>query len=120
MKTRIQTPETKEKISNSQRLRFARYKRALKESELGKLEQIEATEEDSLDENEKLLELRFQVQDVFQVLVDALFSLFKFQLRMNQKELKFIEIMDKVDINSIVDKTFKDYLNKNIVKDGND
>ena len=38
---------------------------------------------------------------------------------MNQKELKFIEIMDKVDINSIVDKTFKDYLNKNIVKDEN-
>ena len=119
MKTRIQTPETKEKISNSQRLRFAKYKRALKESELGKLGKTEAKEE-ALDENEKLLELRFQVQDMFQVLVDAIFALFKFQLKMNQKELKFIEIMDKVDINSIVDKTFKDYLNKNIVKDEND
>ena len=120
MKTRIQTPETKEKISNSQRLRFAKYKRALKENELGRLGQKNEVDLDSLEGNEKLLELRFHVQDMFQVLVDAIFALFKFQLKMNQKELKFIEIMDKVDINSIVDKTFKDYLNKNIVKDEND
>ena len=122
-KTRIQTAETKEKISNSQRLRFAKYKRALKENELRKLELKNEVDVDSLEGNEKLLELRFKLLDEFQELLDSMYNLFEQQIRMDRKkvkEQKMKEAMDKIDIGSVVDDTIKNYLDENLLNDEND
>ena len=83
---RAHKPETKEKISNTQRMRFAKYKRALKENEFRKLELENPYDNVPLDDYELMLELRFQVADEFNLLLDEMYRLFKHQLRMDNKK----------------------------------
>ena len=112
---RPQTPETKQKISNSQRMRFAKMKRALKENELRKLELKKDIDAVPLDDTELMLELRFQVNDEFNLFLDAMYDLFKHQLRMDRKkakEQKVNEVLNKIDIGSVVDETIKNYLDE--------
>ena len=109
------TPETKEKISNTQRMRFAKYKRALKENEFRKLELKNPYDNVPLDDYELMLELRFQVADEFNLLVDEMYRLFKHQLKMDNKkptEQKANEVLSKVDINSIVENVLHDFIDK--------
>lgn len=115
---RPQTPETREKISNSQRMRFAKLNRALKESEIRKLE-LKNPNDNVPDDYELFLELRFQVSDKVNLLIDALFQLFRHQLKMEAKELKkksMGELFSKVNTEAIVDTAIKDYLDKNLIK----
>lgn len=117
--SRPQTPETKEKISNSQRMRFAKYKRALKENEIRKLELKNPNDNVPLDDYELFLELRFQVTDEVNLLIDALFQLFRHQLKMEAMELKkqsMGDLLAKVNTEAIVDSVIKDYLDKNLIK----
>ena len=119
---RPQTPETKQKISNSQRMRFAKMKRALKENELRKLELKKDIDAVPLDDTELMLELRFQVNDEFNLFLDAMYDLFKHQLRMDRKkakEQKVNEVLNKIDIGSVVDETIKNYLDENLLNDEN-
>lgn len=119
---RPQTPETKEKISNSQRMRFAKMKRALKENELRKLELKKEIDAVPLDDTELMLELRFQVNDEFNLFMDAMYDLFKHQLRMDRKktkEQKVNEVLNKIDIGSVVDETIKNYMEENLLTDEN-
>ena len=119
---RPQTPETKQKISNSQRMRFAKMKRALKENELRKLELKKDIDAVPLDDTELMLELRFQVNDEFNLFLDAMYDLFKHQLRMDRKkakEQKVNEVFNKIDIGSVVDETIKNYLDENLLNDEN-
>ena len=119
-KTRLQKPETKEKISNSQRVRFARYKRALKENELRKLEPVIIKDTVPLDDFDLYLELKFQLADEIELMIDAMFQLFSHQLKMEKQEKskqKVNEIMNNVDVASIVDRTIKDYFEENILND---
>ena len=109
------TPETKEKISNTQRMRFAKYKRALKENEFRKLELENPYDNVQLDDYELMLELRFQVADEFNLLLDEMYRLFKHQLRMDKKnpnEQKVNEVLSKVDMNSIVENVLHDFIDK--------
>ena len=109
------TPETKEKISNTQRMRFAKCKRALKESEFRKLELKNPYDNVPLDDYELMLELRFQVADEFNLLVDEMYRLFKHQLKMDKKkptEQKANEVLSKVDINSVVENVLHDFIDK--------
>lgn len=115
---RPQTPETKEKISNSQRLRFAKYKRALKENELGRLGQKDEVDLDSLEGNEKLLELRLKLQDEFQLLLNLMFNFFKHQIRMDRKNTKEQKVNDDF-VSSVIDETIKKYFEENILNDEN-
>lgn len=120
---RPHTPETKEKISNSQRMRFAKYKRALKENEFRKLELEKPSENVPLDDYELMLELRFQVADEFDLFLDAMFQLFKFQLQMEKKKSNkenIDEVLSKVDIKGIINNTLKDFINKDKNKTNND
>ena len=115
---RPQTPETREKISNSQRMRFAKLNRALKENEIRKLE-LKNPNDNVPDDYELFLELRFQVSDKVNLLIDALFQLFRHQLKMEAKELKkksMGELFSKVNTEAIVDTAIKDYLDKNLIK----
>lgn len=119
-RTRLQKPETKEKISNSQRVRFARYKRALKENELRKLEPVIIKDTVPLDDFDLYLELKFQLADEIELMIDAMFQLFSHQLKMEKQEKskqKVNEIMNNVDVASIVDRTIKDYFEENILND---
>ena len=119
---RPQTPETKQKISNSQRMRFAKMKRAIKENELRKLELKKDIDAVPLDDMELMLELRFQVNDEFNLFLDAMYDLFKHQLRMDKKkakEQKVNEVLNKIDISSVVDETLKNYLDENLLNDEN-
>ena len=119
---RPQTPETREKISNSQRMRFAKMKRALKENELRKLELKKEIDAVPLDDTELMLELRFQVNDEFNLFMDAMYDLFKHQLRMDRKktkEQKVNEVLNKIDIGSVVDETIKNYMEENLLTDEN-
>ena len=119
-RTRLQKPETKEKISNSQRVRFARYKRALKENELRKLEPVIIKDTVPLDDFDLYLELKFQLADEIELMIDAMFQLFSHQLKMEKQEKskqKVNEIMNNVDVTSIVDRTIKDYFEENILND---
>ena len=119
---RPQTPETREKISNSQRMRFAKYKRALKENEIRKLELKNPYDNVPLDDYEMMLELRFQVTDEVNLLIDALFQLFRYQLKMEAKELKkesMRKMLAKVNTDAIVDTAIKDYCDKNLIKNEN-
>lgn len=119
---RPQTPETREKISNSQRMRFAKYKRALKENEIRKLELKNPNDNVPLDDYEMMLELRFQVTDEVNLLIDALFQLFRHQLQMEAKELKkesMRKMLAKVNTDAIVDTAIKDYCDKNLIKNEN-
>lgn len=119
---RPQTPETKEKISNSQKMRFAKMKRAIKENELRKLELKKEIDAVPLDDTELMLELRFQVNDEFNLFLDAMYDLFKHQLRMDRKKIKeqkVNELLDKIDINSVVNETITDYIDKHTIKDEN-
>lgn len=119
-KTRLQKPETKEKISNSQRVRFAKYKRALKENELRKLEPVIIKDTVPLDDFDLYLELKFQLADEIELMIDAMFQLFSHQLKMEKQEKskqKVNEIMNNVDVASIVDRTIKDYFEENILND---
>ena len=78
---------------------------------------------DSLEGNEKLLEIRFKLLDEFQQLLDSMYNLFKQQIRMDRKkvkEQKMKEAMDKIDIGSVVDDTIKNYLDENLLNDEND
>ena len=112
---RAHKPETKEKISNTQRMRFAKFKRALKENELRKLELKNPYDNVPLDDYELMLELRFQVADEFNLLLDEMYRLFKHQLRMDKKkptEQKANEALSKVDINSIVENVLHDFIDK--------
>lgn len=121
-KSRPQTPETREKISNSQRMRFAKYKRALKENEIRKLELKNPNDNVPLDDYEMMLELRFQVTDEVNLLIDALFQLFRHQLQMEAKELKkesMRKMLAKVNTDAIVDTAIKDYCDKNLIKNEN-
>lgn len=121
-KSRPQTPETREKISNSQRMRFAKYKRALKENEIRKLELKNPNDNVPLDDYEMMLELRFQVTDEVNLLIDALFQLFRHQLQMEAKELKkesMRKMLAKVNTEAIVDTAIKDYFDKNLIKNEN-
>jgi len=116
---RPQTPETREKISNSQRMRFAKLNRALKENEIRKLELKNPNDNVPLDDYELFLELRFQVTDEVNLLIDALFQLFRHQLKMEAMELKkksMGELFSKVNTEAIVDTAIKDYLDKNLIK----
>lgn len=116
---RTQTPETREKISNSQRIRFAKYKRALKENEFRKLDLKKEMDNVPLDDYEMMLELRFQVADEFDLFLDAMFQLFKHQLQMEKKskeKQRGNDILGNMDLNGIVDKTIKNYLDKNLIK----
>jgi len=116
---RPQTPETREKISNSQRMRFAKLNRALKENEIRKLELKNPNDNVPLDDFELFLELRFQVSDEVNLLIDALFQLFRHQLKMEAKELKKKskgDLLAKVNTEAIVDSVIKDYLDKNLIK----
>ena len=109
------TPETKEKISNTQRMRFAKFKRALKENEFRKLELENSYDNVPLDDYELMLELRFQVADEFNLLLDEMYRLFKHQLRMDKKnpnEQKVNEVLSKVDMNSIVENVLHDFIDK--------
>ena len=119
---RAHKPETKEKISNTQRMRFAKFKRALKENELRKLELKKEIDAVPLDDTELMLELRFQVNDEFNLFLDAMYDLFKHQLRMDRKKIKeqkVNELLDKIDINSVVNETITDYIDKHTIKDEN-
>ena len=112
---RTHKPETKEKISNTQRMRFAKYKRALKENEFRKLELENPYDNVPLDNYELMLELRFQVADEFNLLLDEMYRLFKHQLQMEKKTYKgqkANEILSKVDINSVVENVLNDYIDK--------
>ena len=112
---RAHKPETKEKISNTQRMRFAKYKRALKENEFRKLELENPYDNVPLDDYELMLELRFQVADEFNLLLDEMYRLFKHQLRMDKKnpnEQKVNEVLSKVDMNSIVENVLHDFIDK--------
>lgn len=116
---RPQTPETREKISNSQRMRFAKLNRALKENEIRKLELKNPNDNVPLDDYELFLELRFQVTDEVNLLIDALFQLFRHQLKMEAMELKkksMGDLLAKVNTEAIVDSVIKDYLDKNLIK----
>lgn len=116
---RTQTPETREKISNSQRMRFAKYKRALKENEIKKLELKKPVDAVPLDDTEMLLELKFQLADEIEIMVDAMFQLFKHQLKMEAKDLKkksMGELLAKGNTDAIIDNVIKDYMGKNLIK----
>ena len=116
---RPQTPETREKISNSQRMRFAKLNRALKENEIRKLELKNPNDNVPLNDYELFLELRFQVTDEVNLLIDALFQLFRHQLKMEAMELKkksMGDLLAKVNTEAIVDTAIKDYLDKNLIK----
>ena len=113
--SRTQTPETREKISNSQRIRFAKYKRALKENEVRKLELKNPYDNMPLDDYEMMLELRFQVADEFDLFLDAMFQLFKHQLQMEKKKSdkqNIDEMLSKLDIKGIINNTINDYIDK--------
>ena len=119
---RPQTPETREKISNSQRIRFAKLNRALKENEIRKLELKNPNDNVPLDDYELFLELRFQVTDEVNLLIDALFQLFRHQLKMEAKELKkesMRKMFAKVNTEAIVDTAIKNYIDKNLIKNEN-
>ena len=119
---RPQTPETREKISNSQRMRFAKLNRALKENEIRKLELKNPYDNVPLDDYEMMLELRFQVSDEVNLLIDALFQLFRHQLMMEAKKLKkesMRKMFAKVDTEAIVDTAIKNYIDKNLIKNEN-
>ncbi len=119
---RPQTPETKQKISNSQRMRFAKMKRAIKENELRKLELKKEIDAVPLDDYELMLELRFQLNDEINLMIDAMYDLFKHQLRMDRKKIKeqkVNELLDKIDINSVVNETITDYIDKHTIKNEN-
>lgn len=122
-KDRKQTLQTKEKISNSQRMRFAKMKRAVKENELRKLEPSIIKDTVPLDDNDMWLELRFQVQDEFDLLIGAMFQLFRHQLRMEAKSMKNNDridgLMAKANADAIIDQTIKDYMNNNLIKNEN-
>ena len=112
---RAHKPETKEKISNTQRMRFAKFKRALKENEFRKLELKNPYDNVPLDDYELMLELRFQVADEFNLLLDEMYRLFKHQLKMDKKkptEQKANEVLSKVDINSVVENVLHDFIDK--------
>ena len=120
---RPHTPETKEKISNSQRIRFAKYKRALRENEFRKLELEKPSDNVPLDDYELMLELRFQVADEFDLFLDAMFQLFKHQLQMEKEKSKkqnIDEVLSKVDIKGIINNTLKDFINKDKNKTNDD
>lgn len=119
---RPQTPETREKISNSQRMRFAKLNRALKENEIRKLELKNPNDNVPLDDYELFLELRFQVTDEVNLLIDALFQLFRHQMKMEAMELKkesMRKMLAKVNTEAIVDTAIKDYFDKNLIKNEN-
>ena len=112
---RAHKPETKEKISNTQRMRFAKYKRALKENEFRKLDMEKPYDNVPLTDYETMLEFRFQIADEFNSLLDEIYRLFKHQLQMEKntsKEQKVNEVLSKVDINSIVENVLNDYIDK--------
>lgn len=112
---RAHKPETKEKISNTQRMRFAKFKRALKENEFRKLELKNPYDNVPLDDYELMLELKFQVADEFNLLLDEMYRLFKHQLKMDKKkptEQKANEVLSKVDINSVVENVLHDFIDK--------
>ncbi len=114
-KSRPQTPETREKISNSQRMRFAKLNRALKENEIRKLELKNPCDNVPLDDYEMMLELRFQVADEFNLFLDAMFQFFKHQLQMEKKKSNkqnIDETLSKLDIKGIINNTINDYINK--------
>ena len=114
-KSRPQTPETREKISNSQRMRFAKLNRALKESEIRKLELKNPCDNVPLDDYEMMLELRFQVADEFNLFLDAIFQFFKHQLQMEKKKSNkhnIDEMLSTLDIKGIISNTINDYINK--------
>lgn len=114
-KSRPQTPETREKISNSQRMRFAKLNRALKESEIRKLELKNPCDNVPLDDYEMMLELRFQVADEFNLFLDAMFQFFKHQLHMEKKKSNkhnIDEMLSTLDIKGIISNTINDYINK--------
>lgn len=123
-KDRKQTPQTKEKISNTQRMRFAKMKRAIKENELRKLEPTIVKDTVPLDDNDMWLELRFQVQDEFDLLMDAMFQLFRHQLKMEAKSMNSNDridgLMAKANADAIIDQTIKDYMNNNLIKNEDD
>lgn len=119
---RPQTPETREKISNSQRMRFAKLNRALKENEIRKLELKNPNDNVPLDDYELFLELRFQVTDEVNLLIDALFQLFRHQLKMEAKDLRkesMRKMFAKVNTEAIVDTAIKNYIDKNLIKNEN-
>ncbi len=114
-KSRPQTPETREKISNSQRMRFAKLNRALKENEIRKLELKNPCDNVTLDDYEMMLELRFQVADEFNLFLDAMFQFFKHQLQMEKKKSNkhnIDEMLSTLDIKGIISNTINDYINK--------
>ena len=114
-KSRPQTPETREKISNSQRMRFAKLNRALKEYEIRKLELKNPCDNVPLDDYEMMLELRFQVADEFNLFLDAMFQFFKHQLQMEKKKSNkhnIDEMLSTLDIKGIISNTINDYINK--------
>lgn len=114
-KSRPQTPETREKISNSQRMRFAKLNRALKENEIRKLELKNPCDNVPLDDYEMMLELRFQVADEFNLFLDAMFQFFKHQLQMEKKKSNkhnIDEMLSTLDIKGIISNTINDYINK--------
>lgn len=114
-KSRPQTPETREKISNSQRMRFAKLNRALKENEIRKLELKNPCDNVPLDDYEMMLELRFQVADEFNLFLDAMFQFFKHQLQMKKKKSNkhnIDEMLSTLDIKGIISNTINDYINK--------
>ncbi len=122
-RNRQQTPETREKISNSQRMRFAKLNRALKENEVRKLELKNPNDNVPLDDYELFLELKFQLADEIDLMIDAMFQLFKHQLGMERKSNsndKANEILEKVDLKGIVDRTIKNYLDNNLIKNEDD
>jgi len=100
-------------------MRFAKLNRALKENEIRKLELKNPNDNVPLDDFELFLELRFQVSDEVNLLIDALFQLFRHQLKMEAKELKKKskgDLLAKVNTEAIVDSVIKDYLDKNLIK----
>ena len=114
-KSRPQTPETREKISNSQRMRFAKLNRALKENEIRKLELKNPCDNVPLDDYEMMLELRFQVADEFNLFLDAMFQFFKHQLQMKKKKSNkhnIDEMLSTLDIKGIISNTINEYINK--------
>lgn len=114
-KSRPQTPETREKISNSQRMRYAKLNRALKENEIRKLELKNPCDNVPLDDYEMMLELRFQVADEFNLFLDAIFQFFKHQLQMEKKKSNkhnIDEMLSTLDIKGIISNTINDYINK--------
>ena len=124
-KSRPQTPETREKISNSQRMRFAKLNRALKENEIRKLELKNPCDNVPLDDYEMMLELRFQVADEFNLFLDAMFQFFKHQLQMKKKKSNkhnIDEMLSTLDIKGIISNTINDYINndKNKTKTHNE